>query len=333
MSDRRWTRFRMNYSDFREATFLALPGAMTRPLRLHIPGMLYHVFSRGNDKAPIFRGAVDYRLFLELMEAALTRFEAECLAYCLMGNHDHILIRVQEETVSRVMQQLNSSYCQQFNRCHGHVGPVLQGRFGCKIVEDGEYARTVIRYIALNPVAGFCARPEDWQWSSYRFALGLAPVPAFLALHRVWEAFGTTDPSIGRERLRHFVAAGVEDTFLNPLMHGSATLTARVAPLLEPLAFHREFVRGQRHAARPSLGELLEGRFSRRDIEDAVLIAFDRHAYTLAEIGATVGRAPSTIWRWIQRAKSRQDQPLRRDVFLRSPRRRTFAEKSRPDPL
>jgi hypothetical protein len=204
------------------------------------------------------------------------------------------------------MQQLNSQYCQQFNRIHNRVGPLVQGRFGSKIVEGGEYARTVIRYLALNPVvAKFCARPEEWPWSSYRFAVGLADAPPFLALHRVWEAFRTPDPAVGRERLRYFVTAGVDDVFPNPLLHGSEALYARVAPLLDPLAFHREYVRRQRFATRPSLGALFEGRHTRRDRQDAALAAF-RQAYTLSEIGVALDRAPSTIWRWIQAAKRRQ---------------------------
>jgi hypothetical protein len=184
---------------------------------------------------------------------------------------------------------------------------VLQGRFGSKIIGDGDYARTTIRYLALNPVhGGLCAAPEDWPWSSYRFALGLAAPPAFLSLHRVWDAFGTSDPSIGRERLVHFVAAGIEDVFANPLVHGSTALAARVAPLLEPLAFHREYVRAHKHAVRPTLGDLLAGRFQQLEIDEAVYDAFQRHSYTLTEIGAALGRAPSTIWRWIDREKARR---------------------------
>lgn len=280
---------------------------MTRPLRIHIPGLLYHVFSRGNDKAPLFRNNADYELFLRLLAQILPRFDIECVAYCLMGNHDHLLVRVNEEPVSRLMQQLNSSYCQQFNRRHGHAGPVLQGRFGCKVVGDGTYVRTVIRYLALNPVlAEFCGDPRSWPWSSYRFACGIGDPPVFLALDRVWEAFGTRDPSVGRERLVHFVSAGVEDVFLNPLVHGSDAVGKRVEPLLDPLAFHREYASRQRFALRPSLGDLLAGRFAQTEIEDAALEAFDRYAYTLAELATALGRAPSTVWRWIQRARTRR---------------------------
>lgn len=307
---------------------------MTRPLRIHLPGKIYHVYSRGNNRAPLFRNDDDRRLFLKLLDEMLPRFDSECVFHCLMGNHDHLLVRVNSEPISRLMQQLNSSYCQQFNRRHDRVGHVTQGRFGSKIVDDGEYARTVIRYLALNPVhAGFCAAPEEWLWSSYHFALGLTAPPAFLALPRIWNAFGTSDPSIGRARLIHFVSAGIEDVFLNPLVHGSSALAARVAPLLEPVAFHREYVRAHKHALRPSLGDLFAGRFERVEIEDAAYEAYQRHSYTLADIGAMLGRAPSTIWRWIDRAKARRKNTGGDRIQPHRPHRRTFAEKSRPDPV
>jgi putative transposase len=89
--------------------------------------------------------------------------------YCLLRNHYHLLLVPHEHPVSRLMQQLNATYCQRFNRRHGRVGHVLQGRFGSRLVQDGAYARTAVRYLALNPVAaairhlgsGSRTRPPD----------------------------------------------------------------------------------------------------------------------------------------------------------------------------
>ena len=280
---------------------------MSRPLRLHAPGLLHHVFARGNGKACIFRDDQDYDSFLELLGRALRRFGVRCVAYCLLWNHYHLLLVPNEHRISRLLQQLNSAYCQRFNRRHDHVGHVLQGRFGCRIVEDGAYARTVLRYLALNPVAAArAAKPEDWPWSSYRVALGLADRPDFLSLRDTWAAFDTPDCVVGRARLAEFVAAGVQDLFSNPLLHGSPHLAERLAADLEPHQETRDYVSAARFAARPSLGSLLEGCGERNALEDAAYAAFDHYAYTLAEIAVVVSRHPSVVCRWIQRSRERQ---------------------------
>ena len=280
---------------------------MSRPLRLHAPGLMHHVFARGNDKACIFADDHDYGSFLELLADAVPRFVVRCVAYCLLWNHYHLVLVPTEHRISRLLQQLNSSYCQRFNRRHNRVGHVLQGRFGCRIVEDGWYARALLRYVALNPVAAACAAtPEDWAWSSYRFAIGLAPVPGFLSLEDTWAAFATVDRDVGRARFAEFVAAGVQDPLLNPILYGSARLKARLTPELDPHRATRDYVHAARFATRPSLGSLMEGCADRESLADAAHLAFHRYAYTLAEIGAIVSRDPSVVSRWIQQSAQRR---------------------------
>jgi len=280
--------------------------SVSRPLRLHAPGFLHHVFARGNDKACIFVDDDDCTSFLALLATTLERFAVICVAYCLLWNHYHLLLVPGEEPLSRLMQHLNSRYCQRFNRRHRRVGHVLQGRFGCRIVEDGEYARSALRYLALNPVeAGRARVPEEWRWSSYGAVLGNVPVPDFLSLAPVWSAFGTSDPEIGRARFMAFVRAGVEEVFPNPLLHGSERLAAVLAPVLEAHRANRDHVYAERFAARPPLSVLLEKCGDTRSIEDAVHAAFHRHGYTLAQLGRALSRDPSTICRWIKRAADR----------------------------
>ena len=280
---------------------------MSRPLRLHMPGFWHHVFARGNEKACIFADDHDYQSFLELFADALDRFHVRCVAYCLLWNHYHLLLVPSEYPISRLQQQLGSAYAQRFNRRHDRVGHLLQGRFGCRIVENGAYARTVLRYLALNPVAaGRAARAEDWPWSSYRFARGAERAPDFLALEDTWSAFETSDAVVGRERLAAFVQANIMDEFPNPLVHGSARLNQRVAPWLEPHQNTRDHVCAARFAARPSLGSLFDDCLDRASLQDAAHVAFHRHAYTLAEIAALLNRDLSVVSRWIQQSRARR---------------------------
>lgn len=241
--------------------------------------------------------------------------------YCLLDNHYHLLVVPHEDPVSRLMQQLNSTYCEGFNRRHGRVGHVLQGRFGSRLVQDGGYARTALRYLALNPVAaGLVRAPDEWRWSSYRAVLGLDAAPGFLSLRHVWSAFGTADPALGRARLVDFVRGGVEDSFPNPLLHGDDRLARQVAPDIEPHQSNRDFVYPSRFATRLTLGALMEGCMDRSSLEDAAYAAFHRHGYTLAAIGGAVGRDPSTVCRWIQRASARlpEDRPVSPEGSIRA---------------
>ena len=286
---------------------LADPGFMSRPLRVHVPGVLLHVFARGTNRESLFNDDQDRRSFVEILKPTLLRFGVDCVFYCLLGNHYHALVVPHREPISRLMQQLNSAYCQGFNRRHGRVGHVLQGRFGSRLVQDGDYARTALRYIALNAVAaGLVKAPEDWKWSSYRAVLGLEKTAEFLSVHYIWSAFGTSDPDVGRARFAEFVRAGVqEESFANPLLHGGDRLAGCVAPKIEPHQSNRDFVYAERFATRLTLGALLEGCIDQVSLEDAAHSAFHRHGYTLATIANRVGRDPSTVCRWIKRAAAR----------------------------
>ena len=280
---------------------------MSRPLRIHAPGLLHHVVSRGNDKDCIFTDDEDHESFLADLTEALERFDAHCAGYCLLSNHYHLLIVPREFPLWRVMHRVNSIFFRRFNRRHHRVGPRLQGRYRGNIIEDGCYARNALRYVALNPVAaGLSPRPEDWRWSSYRAAVGLTPAPKLLSTAYSWRAFGTSDPDTGRARFAHFVSAGLPDDFTDRLLYGSDRLAALMAPALEPQRDNRDFVYAHRFAARPTLSELFRGCNSRLRKQDAAWMAFRHHGYTLAEIGSVLHRDPSTVSRWVKYAAARR---------------------------
>lgn len=102
---------------------------MARPLRLQVPGGIYHVTARGNARATIYHDQIDREAFLELLVQVVERFSWRCLAYCLMGNHYHLLLQTPLPNLSLGMRQLNGVYAQRFNRRHTRVGHVFQARF------------------------------------------------------------------------------------------------------------------------------------------------------------------------------------------------------------
>ena len=104
-----------------------------------------------------------------------------CIAYCLMGNHIHLVIDVPAFTISRGMQLLNGQYAQAFNRRHGYVGHLFQARFSASRVDDDAHSLQVGRYVVLNPVrAGMVEEAVDWEWSSHPAMLGKVAPPPFL---------------------------------------------------------------------------------------------------------------------------------------------------------
>lgn len=277
---------------------------MARQLRVHVPSMPVHVVSRGNNKMCIFTEAGDYEKYLNLLAAALKRFGATCHAYCLIWNHVHLDLRPGAIPLSRTMHQVNSAYCGWFNRRHGRVGHVLQGRPFERIIEDGSYQMNVQRYFALNPVvAGKVARAEDWPWSSYRAAAGFDSVPDFLDLEGVASAFDAGSWSEARERYITFVnAPSAIEAVWGPLFAGSQATADRLEPLIAAHRENSEFVYAERYATRPRLETLFIGKSVGRELDEAVRHAFVDHAYTLKEIAILFRVHPTTIWRWAQRA-------------------------------
>jgi len=102
---------------------------MARPLRIEFPGALYHVTSRGNDRAAIYVDDPDRRLFLAVLADVIRRYNWRCDAYCLMTNHYHLLRDTPDANLSLGMRQLNGVFTQRSNRRHARVGHLFQGRF------------------------------------------------------------------------------------------------------------------------------------------------------------------------------------------------------------
>src|SRR3990167_9458020 len=125
---------------------------MARPLRIEYAGAVYHVTARGNARESIYKDDGDRKAFLGILGKVMERHHWLCHAYCLMGNHYHLMIETPDGNLSVGMRQLNGIYTQSFNRRHRRVGHVLQGRFKAILVDKDSYLLELSRYIVLNPV-------------------------------------------------------------------------------------------------------------------------------------------------------------------------------------
>ena len=131
-------------------------------------GNFYHLYNRGNNRQTIFFERENYIHFLCLMREHLATKGVDILAYCLMPNHYHFLVYLQNDNLSAAMHRLSVAYTKAINKRFNRSGALFQGRFQSIHVNDPNYLIHLSRYIHLNPVkAGFVDRPEEWEFSSY----------------------------------------------------------------------------------------------------------------------------------------------------------------------
>ncbi len=275
---------------------------MARPLRIEYPGALHHVTSRGNARQDIFLDATDRRRFLDTLGDVVGRFGWLCHAYCLMGNHYHLLVETPEPNLSRGMRQLNGVYTQRFNRRHRSVGHVFQGRYKAILVERQGYLLELSRYVVLNPVrAGVVRRPGDYAWSSYRATAGRADPPAFLTRDWLLGQFGQSlrDAQAG---YRRFVSDGRAAPSPWEALKGQAVLGSQafvdgLAPLLAGAERLGEVPQRQRRPGRLPLADIFAPAAGLAKAERNRLIAAAHldAGYTLTEIGRHLGLHYSTI--------------------------------------
>ncbi|HEX5261579.1 MAG TPA: transposase [Gaiellales bacterium] len=148
---------------------------MPRRLRDQPAGSIHHITARGSRRGTIFVDDDDRRAFIAALGECQRATGWTCMAFCLMTNHYHLLVELTAPRLSVGMQVLNTTHAVRFNRRHEGAGHVFDARFHSTLVDDTDYGQEVVRYIALNPVrAGLCDRPEQWPWSSYPAAAGLA---------------------------------------------------------------------------------------------------------------------------------------------------------------
>lgn len=181
---------------------------MARPLRLEFHGAVYHVTSRGNERGSIFADDADRSKFLEMLGAVVERERWVLHAYCLMGNHYHLLFETPLGNLSRGVQRLNSRYTQYFNIRHRRAGHLFQGRFKAILVEKETYLLELTRYIVLNPVrARMVESAGQWRWSNYRATAGRSGRPVWLEVDWTLAQFASRRAK-AREIYRRFVSEG-----------------------------------------------------------------------------------------------------------------------------
>jgi putative transposase len=182
---------------------------MGRKTRDVEPGGIYHVRTRGNNREPLYFDDHDRAARLEALEGVARKYGWDVLAFCLMTNHDHWIVRVPLGGLSAGMQVLNTGYSRRTNRRYGRTGHLFRNRFESSLLETQAHLLLACRYVVLNPVrARMQKSPELWPWSSYRACAGLDLAPVFLADSELLKLFSSR-PAAARKAYRAFVHDGL----------------------------------------------------------------------------------------------------------------------------
>lgn len=141
---------------------------MPRVARKKSSRQIYHVMLRGINKQQVFLDQEDNRYFTGLLKRFKEQCGYEIYAYCLMGNHVHLLIREGDGmSTGDIFRHIGSAFVYWYNIKYERSGHLFQDRYKSEPVEDEKYLLTVFRYILMNPVkAGLCGRPEQYPYSS-----------------------------------------------------------------------------------------------------------------------------------------------------------------------
>jgi len=228
-----------------------------------------------------------------------------------MGNHYHLVLFTREGNLSRLMRQLNGVYTQAYNRRHGKVGHLFQGRFKAILVDREAYLLALCRYVERNPVAAHLVeRPQAWAWSSCRAHLLMEPTPSWL------DSDGLLSFVLGRElrsaadrqdaalRYQELVDQAVDEPLWESGLRqqiylGSEEFVARMQAKAEPRKLNQLEVPLAQRAAAPmlSLAQWLAQSATR---EQAFCDAYRRGGMTMTQIAREAGLSVTHVSRLIR---------------------------------
>lgn len=303
---------------------------MPRRLRVLANDTMYHVYARVSRREGIFAQEGEPEAFVELLRDVKARDGLRILAWCLMTNHLHLLVRTGEVPLSRTMRSVQGRFAVSYNRRHQLIGPLWQSRYKAKAVADDAYFRRLVAYIHLNPVAaGIVERPALYRWSGHAEIVGRRRAE-LVDVERTLELFDP-DPNEARHAYLRLLAAlrkerrgrsGAPDrmdadscpTTEWQVQTGYASQPVRPAldELHGPLSAS-EYV-DEAARALEVLVERLGGRAQDRETtlarEALVLVGTERYRLRLNDLARVLAKSPDTLAHWVSRgARRRLDDP------------------------
>jgi len=192
---------------------------MARPLRIQYPCAVYHTTCRGNERKEIYRDVKDREIFIDILKKSAETYSIKLYTYVLMDNHFHLLLETPLGNLSEFMRQFNITYTGYYNRRHGRVGHLFQGRYKSILVDKDNYLSILSRYIHLNPIrmakmekAGVGEKMQylrDYRWSSLSGYIDKRKKESFINYSMVLGEYGG-DTDKGREAYRKRIVEDIK---------------------------------------------------------------------------------------------------------------------------
>jgi putative transposase len=309
-------------------------GAVPRQPRVFVDGAVYHVYCRVGRGEAVFRNQDEAESLIRVLGEVKRRDDFKVLAWCIMSNHYHLVLRCGQVPLWRTMRLIQGRYAKDFNRRQRVYGPLWQGRYKAKLVMGARYLQQVIVYAHLNPsAAGGVRDPAMHAWSGHRELLGTGDA-GLVDVDEALVAFGETReaavrtyvqalrsakgaPWLGREpgRLPWWTNPGRNETpepTGNP--HRLDALGASSAPERRLLA-PDEYLVAAVNALDIDLDSLAgprSGREMTRMREMVALVGVEAHGVRVKDLAQRLGRNPGVVSRW---ASGGSERRARDDAF------------------
>ena len=134
-----------------------------------LPCGYYHIYNRGVLRGTIFREPENYLFVIGRIKRYARQFSLSVIAYCLMPNHYHMLVRQDGEAAAGLLpQRVFNSYTKAYNKRYEQSGTLFEHRYQAKVIKNNKHLWHLCRYIHANPVkSGLVADPSDWPYSNY----------------------------------------------------------------------------------------------------------------------------------------------------------------------
>ena len=143
---------------------------MPRRNIIYIQGHYYHIYNRGAGRHDLFIERDNYLYVLRKTKEICDELNLAVIAYCLMPNHYHFLLRQDgDASAGEFPGRVFGGYSRAVNLCYGWSGTLFESRYKARHVDRDTYLRHLCRYIHANPVvSGLVRRPQEWPYSNFR---------------------------------------------------------------------------------------------------------------------------------------------------------------------
>jgi REP-associated tyrosine transposase len=267
-----------------------MDSGMPRKSRVDFPGALHHIIARGIERNLIFKDNADRNNFIKRFGTLLIDTQTRCLAWSLMPNHFHFLLKTDQTPISTFMRRLMTGYAVWFNKKHQRAGHLFQNRFKSILCQEDIYLLELVRYIHLNPLraklVGNYEELSQYQYSGHGAVLGNASF-TWQDTSAVLTLFGKKI-SAARHRYSKFVEKGIAQGKRSDLIGGGLIRSAGGWTALKALRRAKDFQKSDERILGD--GEFVESTLSAVDESIEKKYFLRSQGYTLNDVAKRVAK-------------------------------------------